>query len=301
MKKITLLVLFVTLTSAFQAQTVIIDQPNNAAGNSLVCFEGNDGIGVYTSDDFVLTSDVILGEIDVFGRLSNVNNFTNLLSFNIYIYADNAGLPAGDPTQPGTAVVELPNISATDFTLTEDGAAAADFTVRVTDANGGTQITLPAGTYWLVAFPIVDEPFATGGTNRWNWNEATSANTGVEPVLIDPTDIFGAGATSWTNISGLIGATFPSNGFQIRDEPLLSTNDYTLDSVSISPNPATDFINIDLPNSSTAFSSEIYSITGQLVLKSDKAQLNVSNLNSGIYMLRIQTENGVVSRRVIKN
>ena len=41
----------------------------------------------------------------------------------------------------------------------------------------------------------------------WNGSSITPAN---QPVLIDPGDIFGAGATDWTNISGLIGQDFPS-------------------------------------------------------------------------------------------
>jgi hypothetical protein len=241
-----LLLLAVLFTVSFQAQTVIIDQPDSAGSadfNSLVCFEGNDGIGVYTSDDFVLTSDTILGEIDIYGLLSNTPNFTNLLNFNIYIYADNFGVPNGDPSQSGTGIVEL-SASPADFTLTEDGTGFANFTVRVTDANGGTQITLPAGTYWLSCAPVVDEPFSTGGTNRWNWNGTTAAVSGVEPVLIDPNDSFGGGFTTWTNIASLIGAPFPGNGFQIRDEAALSVDEFSLEAISLFPNPAQNMLNL---------------------------------------------------------
>lgn len=301
-KKYILPLLLCLLTWASHAQAVIIDQPNNPAGSALVSFEGNAGVGVYVSDDFVLTSDTILGEIDIYGLLSNTANFTNLLNFNLYIYTDNAGLPNGNPGVPGTGVVELSGISATDFTLTEDGAGAANFTVRVTDANGGTQITLTAGTYWLAAFPIVNEAFSTTGLNRWNWFGSTAAVSGEEPVLIDPSDLFGAGATVWTNISGLLAASFPSSAFQIRDEAPLSVKDFSMEKISVTPNPAHDYITINFPQSIAEFTTELYDIAGKLVLKSNNLEkLNIAKLHSGVYILKITTDNGSVTKRIIKS
>ncbi|UPS91481.1 T9SS type A sorting domain-containing protein [Bizionia sp. M204] len=290
------------LTWASHAQAVVIDQPVNAAGSALVSFQGNDGVGVYVSDDFVLPSNTILGEIDIYGLLSNTVNFTNLLSFNVFIYADNAGVPNGNPSVPGTGVVELSGISATDFTLNEDGAGAANFTVRVTDANGGTQITLPAGTYWIAAFPTVNEAFSTTGLNRWNWFGSTAAVSGEEPVLIDPSNLFGAGATNWTNISGLLGESFPSSGFQIRDEAPLSVKDFSMEKISVTPNPAQDYIHINFPQSVSNFSTELYDIAGKLVLKSNNIErLNIGKLHAGVYILKVATDTGSVTKRIIKS
>ena len=67
------------------------------------------------------------------------------------------------------------------------------------------------------------------------------------------------------------------------------------------PNPATDLINIK--SSSLIGSIIIYNQTGQIVATekaNDKhSQLNLSQYNPGIYLLRIETEKGVVSKRII--
>ena len=49
---------------------------------------------------------------------------------------------------------------------------------------------------------------------------------------------------------------------------------------------------------------EIYNVLGEEVYKSEvksqKQEINLSALPSGIYFVRIETENGVVSRKIIK-
>lgn len=308
MKKTTLLLLALVAGFTINAQIVIIDQPNDSSGtgNSIVSFEGNNGIGVYTSDDFVITEDTTLGEIDIYGILSSGANFTNLLNFNLFIYTDSFGLPAGDPSQPGTGIIELTNISSDDFTLTEDGSGVADFTVRVTDANGSAQITLTPGTYWICAFPIVDEAFDPLGLNRWNWNPSATV-AGVEPVLIDPTNIFGASATTWTNITGLIGEPFVGTAFQIRDEMLLSINDFTLEkSVSLFPNPTNGELNIDFSKELGSTNINIVNTIGQTVINTSfegigRKTINTNNLATGVYFAQITAESGNTTIKFIKN
>ena len=78
MKKITLLLLALFAGFTINGQNVVSDQPADTAGSALVDFEGNDGVGVYTADDFIITEDTVLGEIDIFGFLSNVLNFSAL-------------------------------------------------------------------------------------------------------------------------------------------------------------------------------------------------------------------------------
>ena len=78
-------------------------------------------------------------------------------------------------------------------------------------------------------------------------------------------------------------------------------NEQRVDLISVYPNPATDLINIK--SSSLIGSIIIYNQTGQIVATekaNDKhSQLNLSQYNPGIYLLRIETEKGVVSKRII--
>lgn len=82
---------------------------------------------------------------------------------------------------------------------------------------------------------------------------------------------------------------------------VLSVDEFEMSQINVTPNPTTEFINIDIPNNSGSFVSELFDITGKQVLRKENLEtLNVSQLNSGIYILRIKTDNGVVSRRIIK-
>ena len=309
MRKITLLAFaFIISFYTLQGQSVVIDQPSEPTGTAIVDFLGNDGIGVFSADDFVLTSETIIGEIDIFGRLSNLANFDALTGLSVFIYEDNAGLPSSNPSLPGTGLVEITNIPPTLFSLVEDGNDIADFiSIQITAANGGNQVTLPAGTYWLCVFPIVDEPFSTTAVNRWNWLISSAPNTGVEPVLIDPNDQFGGGVVNWANIASLVGTAFPSLAFQIRDEePLFIDDNELTNNISLYPNPTNGDLNINFARNFGATNIDIINVNGQKVMNASvdgigNNTLPTSKLANGIYFAQVVNETGVATIKFIKN
>jgi hypothetical protein len=70
---------------------------------------------------------------------------------------------------------------------------------------------------------------------------------------------------------------------------------------SLYPNPANDRVNITSSQSMTDIT--VYNYVGQVVFRSDLGQansttLNTGNYDAGVYVVRINTENGVVTRRV---
>ena len=68
--------------------------------------------------------------------------------------------------------------------------------------------------------------------------------------------------------------------------------------VKLYPNPVNDVLNIE-----TALelqSVEIYNIQGQKVLSSNQKEINVSDLASGMYMVRIQdTDNNIATKKIV--
>ncbi|GGG59258.1 T9SS type A sorting domain-containing protein [Bizionia arctica] len=83
---------------------------------------------------------------------------------------------------------------------------------------------------------------------------------------------------------------------------ILGIEEFGLNSLSIFPNPVNNVINIESPNAIKVNNAIIYSITGQVVLEvQNRTKLDVSNLNSGIYLLKIETDNGSITRKIIKN
>lgn len=79
----------------------------------------------------------------------------------------------------------------------------------------------------------------------------------------------------------------------------LSLNDYELQDISIYPNPVQNILNIQLEESIEKV--EFYSFLGRIVLESNRSEINISSLSSGIYLLKVYTENGKVGvKRFVK-
>ena len=68
--------------------------------------------------------------------------------------------------------------------------------------------------------------------------------------------------------------------------------------VSIYPNPTTNQLNI--VTTAIVESIEIYSLLGQLVQKESTTSFSVQNLDNGVYLLNIKTNEGFVSKQFIK-
>lgn len=94
---------------------------------------------------------------------------------------------------------------------------------------------------------------------------------------------------------------FNVDNIKIQDFDALSTNDIEVDrTFTISPNPTSDFLNIKIKDKIN--SVEIFDMSGKLALKdnSGKEQINVKMLETGNYILKINTTKGVVTKRIMK-
>ena len=93
---------------------------------------------------------------------------------------------------------------------------------------------------------------------------------------------------------------------------IVGVNEYTnfLKSISISPNPAKSFVNIDYSlTKSSKLSISILDVTGKLIdaVESEKEfeagnhnkRYSIEHLSSGIYFIRFKTENGVETKKLI--
>lgn len=96
------------------------------------------------------------------------------------------------------------------------------------------------------------------------------------------------------------------NGFLEIDEMfplwLLSTNETKKKNVALFPNPAQDLLLLDNSNNIEITSIRVYDVLGRLVLtkNGDVSQLNVSHLNSGVLFIEIETDQGVLTKKIIK-
>jgi Secretion system C-terminal sorting domain len=66
------------------------------------------------------------------------------------------------------------------------------------------------------------------------------------------------------------------------------------------PNPATDYINVGIPQNMLPTNTEIYSIDGKTLIKSQDNRINVQNLKSGNYIIRSTNNKKIYTGKFIK-
>jgi len=99
-----------------------------------------------------------------------------------------------------------------------------------------------------------------------------------------------------------------TNTFNTEFVTALSTLGFESGNFVVFPNPASNFVQINLQNNSQSINSVvIYDVLGKEVksisnIDSNQVQVNTSNLSSGIYMIEVTTDNGLkqVKKLVIK-
>lgn len=83
----------------------------------------------------------------------------------------------------------------------------------------------------------------------------------------------------------------------------LSTKDFTKDAVSVYPNPVSDVLHFDIKNESIIEKAVLFDISGRTVREYNNISNNavsVSDLQSGTYILKLVSNKGVFTQKVIK-
>jgi len=92
----------------------------------------------------------------------------------------------------------------------------------------------------------------------------------------------------------LVGSVEACNNLTINEET-------PQQQLSIYPNPVQDLLNINT-NNTKIIKIEIYDVLGKkvLVTTGDTTQIDISNLDNGLYLVNIQTEQGVLVKKIMK-
>ena len=82
----------------------------------------------------------------------------------------------------------------------------------------------------------------------------------------------------------------------------LGIEDQLLQALSIYPNPATNVLQINNPNNVVIKQVKVYNVLGEEVLQvqGNNETINVSNLHPGVYLVKLITQEGVRSIKVVK-
>ncbi|NRR93310.1 T9SS type A sorting domain-containing protein [Winogradskyella undariae] len=121
---------------------------------------------------------------------------------------------------------------------------------------------------------------------------------------------YGSGTYSLTDENGntiISGGEFgASESVTFRVEESLSVNDFNLDGlINLYPNPTTNILNVDLTNLDEDVSYQVFNILGQDIqkgsLKSNTTNvLNLSSYQSGVYFIKLSTNSGSMTQKLIK-
>ena len=82
------------------------------------------------------------------------------------------------------------------------------------------------------------------------------------------------------------------------DKDYLSVDENEIADVAVYPNPANDVIHVEMMCESPVQRIDIYDVTGKLMISSIDKEINVSELETGMYFVNILTEKGVVTKKI---
>ncbi|MEP5341645.1 MAG: T9SS type A sorting domain-containing protein, partial [Algibacter sp.] len=133
----------------------------------------------------------------------------------------------------------------------------------------------------------------TGGTNT---SVTVSLSSGTLPA---PVDLNWTGVTSFTvTTSAGAGSWFFFDDLSLLSSGTLSTDDYVIQKARVYPNPVDNILYIK--NITGLKSIKVLNDIGQQVLESTESSIDVSRLFQGMYLLQIDTNLGVETKRIIK-
>lgn len=302
MKKITVFIGIFFLILSARSQTTLFQQTSNGTGGFGSGYSNTSSAGIYSGDDFELTSPSDIYSISVHGYQTTNNVAALMTGFSFYIYDDVNGVPGGNPSVPGTGVLEIINMSPTDpaLTISHPSSTLYDFTVDISIFNGAP-LSLPAGKYWIVAVPHGNVGLTE--TNKF-WYYFYSGQAQLSDAqFIDPSDFYGIGFTSWTPITSITGDPATNAlSFTITGQNLAIADIRPLDQISIFPNPATDKLYIEMPNGLSVQSVILVDLLGRKTpMKiAGNNSVDLSKIASGVYILQLETPKGTLRRKVIK-
>lgn len=282
--------------------------------------------GIYTADEVnsVINTDDFIVPV---GQVWNVN------SVDIFVYQTTymGTVPPvdqmrvqifnGDPQFGGvpvagnltTNVIDLPNSNDAQmfriFNTTTPAPGIAIGSVRkIWKVRGTITATLPSGTYWVVYqlhstnddrsfFPPVTIP-GTRGLAGWNAKQNVLASNAPGQQL------------GWASLiddgTPTTAPDFPLDfPFVINGTVALGVNENSLQAnVLVYPNPVRNTLSIAVPTDIVIQSYEICDNSGRVVKSLQSLnpvlEINVADLSTGNYFLKLQSDNGVATKKFIK-
>ena len=241
----------------------------------LFCLNTQAQTNLITNGDFAISDDQDPG----FAWNFNVNN-------------NRAGATFSVVNAKGEIVITEAGSAAAQIRLRQDIAFIAGNNYTVTFDYTGTETTLAAIRYFHVfsdnsTRAIGQELDVTAGvesTYSFSWTQTVTETITMEIQM------------------GKNSGTVTIDNVVLIDNGVLSVDDAKLELINLYPNPMKDHLTIEGNNDARI---EIFNVLGKSVLSAELSNnnrtINTSNLQSGLYILKMDSNGIVTSTKILKN
>ena len=290
------------------------------AGLCSVSYPGNDGGMLANSNYTRVANDFDLPEGGTYTITRIVPHFVrSSYGSDVFIYEDNYGIP-------GTQIASFANVQ---YVSQTEVSTMSDYPVYEVVIDLPAPLELTGGKYWVATNaqgPLIYWEATTNVTTRTSYtsiNEGTTwtANAGYDGVFDvvyecgdaeDATLVLASGPQS--------GAQFPvgttevthnlvyndsiinSCSFSVTVSATSDTKEFEKDLFLVYPSPSTGILNITGEN--LISNVTMYDLAGREVYTSEigknSAVVNISNLSSGIYVVKLFSDKGNSSVKIVK-
>ena len=230
-------------------------------------------------------------------------------------------------------LVKLTGSTWTAFNTSNSGLKFNTVNDLAVEKNGN--VWLATGSSDEISDPTTGRIAKFDGTN-WTYYNPFNDNMGsnlISSIAVDPNGKIWAGTYSgltvfdgakWTNYTDshtnpannlqVLSIAFDSHGnkwfgtacgiLEFQDLTSLINSPTSQNKMSVWPNPANSYINIDLSGQNSNNDISVIDSKGSLVLKntisSNKVQLNISNFKQGLYFISVNTGSNRIVKPIIK-
>lgn len=155
-----------------------------------------------------------------------------------------------------------------------------------------------------IPFPLSSEPYFQGGYNTKKWGSKNGGQ--IDGIQIEHNQYIRFDSTRRKNYADSLAAVLLNYiekhyflNFHLNYCSTASLKEIKLSETVLFPNPSRGVFTIKTHKNIQTIS--VYSISGKLVLKQKKAKkINISELNNGVYFVKIEYNNSVSNHRIVK-
>lgn len=250
----------------------------NSGGNTFISwFENVDGLGSFTNEHIV----------DAVGLYTNF----------IYLFDIDGDGDLDILSEKGDLVIWRENVDGLgnflDYIIIgDDNINPSDAIAKDLDNDGDLDIVAS---------------FSTGNTVSWYQNDGAGgfgAQIVIDPDLQSPRTVHAADLDGDGDLD-IVSAALSNNGRQLvwyENLNILGVEDSKVESISIYPNPVQNTLYVENKGNETIEALLIHDALGRLVMEQQGLidEVDVSNLSAGLFVVRIKTEKGISSQKLIK-